>query len=220
MMEKYELSQYIDHTVLRADATPQEIEQVVIEGKMWGVAAVCINSGYVRLARQVIGNDRLRIASTVGFPLGQMSCQAKLSEASVALEDGAHELDVVWNLGRFLTGEFSIVQREIEAIAKMCEETKTVLKVILETAALSRKQIETGTQLAVDAGAGMVKTSTGFGFGGATKEAVQTMRKIAPKSVGIKAAGGIRTKESAEQYILLGATRIGTSSTRQILESF
>ena len=217
LMEKPELSQYIDHTLLKADATPRDIERIVAEGKMWGVAAVCINSGYVRLARQIVGNDRLRVVGTVGFPLGQMSFRAKLSEASIAIEEGAHELDVVWNLGRFLAGDFSMVQNEIKAIAKICGETKTLLKVILETAVLSREQIKIGTQLVVDTGANMVKTSTGFGFGGATEMAVQTMRKTAPKSVGIKAAGGIRTKEVAEKYILLGATRLGTSSTRQIL---
>lgn len=216
-MESVKLAKHIDHTLLRADATPLDIEHLVEEGKMWGVAAVCINSGYVQLARRTIGNHPLRVASTIGFPLGQMSLQGKLSEASVAIEGGADELDTVWNLGQFLAGNLSIVESEIVAIAKICEKTNTLLKVILESAVLTPEQIEAGTQLVVNAGADMVKTSTGFGYEGATEIAVQTMRKVAPPNIGVKAAGGIRTKDVAERFIRLGATRIGTSSTKQIL---
>lgn len=216
-MESAELAKYLDHTLLRADATPRDIEQLIEEGLNWGVMAVCINSGYVRLARNLVGHHTLHVASTIGFPLGQMSLPGTLAEVSTAIEEGADELDVMWNLGQFLAGNFSAVAAEISAISRICRETKTLLKVILESAILTPEQIKTGTKLVVDAGADMVKTSTGFGTGGATEVAIRTMRNAAPPEIGVKASGGVRTKEDAERFIQLGATRIGTSSTQTIL---
>lgn len=186
------------------------------EALKFQVAGLCVNSGYVAWARHHLGSaPGVHLAATVGFPLGQTSTPAKLTEALTAVAEGATELDVVWNLGRFLAGDSAYVFDELSRIR---EAAGVPIKVILETGWLEPGQIREGTRLAVAAGAALVKTSTGFGAPGASVEAVRIMRDAAPASVGIKASGGIRSLDAALAMIEAGATRLGMSSTAAILD--
>lgn len=214
-MRRQELAQYMDHTLLKADASPAEIVQLVRDALALETFAVCVNSGYVRTARETRGaNLGLRIAATVGFPLGQSSTEAKVAETRQAVADGADEIDMVWNLGRFLASDWAWVEGDIRAVV---EATAVPVKVILETARLNPDQIAAGSQLAVRAGAHMVKTSTGFGFSGASAQAVAIMREAVGPNVGVKASGGIRTYNDALLMIDAGATRLGLSATAAVL---
>ena len=216
-MTKLELAQMMDHTLLDPKATPDDVRQLISEGIDLQVGAVCVNSGYIRLAKEQLPKDHvMHLAATVGFPLGQASSHAKIAEATEAVRDGADEIDMVWNLGLFLGGQEAEVAGEITAI-KSALGPSVMLKVILETGWLSPQQIQRGTELAVKAGADMVKTSTGFGSPGASVEAVTIMRRVAPSHIGIKASGGIRTLAEAQAMIAAGATRLGVSRSASIL---
>lgn len=219
-MTKLALAKMMDHTLLDPKATPKDVAALVREGLRLHVGAICVNSGYVRWAKeQFIPSDTIHLAATVGFPLGQASTHAKIAEAAEAVRDGADEIDMVWNLGMFLGGEEAPVAGEITAI-KSALGPHVALKVILETGWLTPPQIQRGVKLAVDAGADMVKTSTGFGAPGATVEAVTIMRRVAPPQIGVKASGGIRTLAEAMAMIDAGATRLGVSRSASILDEW
>lgn len=209
------LAQYLDHTLLRPDATVDEIRQLVEEALEWGTYAVCVNSGFVPEARQVRGTAKLAIAATVGFPLGQMLSEAKVDETRRVIEAGADEIDVVWNLGRYLSGDFDRVTDDIHQVVEAAGSRP--VKVILETGRLTPEQIRHGSKLAIEAGAHTVKTSTGFGFGGATTEAVRLMRQTVGPNHGVKASGGVGNYGDALAMIEAGASRIGLSKTGQVL---
>lgn len=216
-MTKLELAQMMDHTLLDPKATPDDVRQLIAEGVRLQVGAICVNSGYVGWAKEQLPKDHtMHLAATVGFPLGQASSHSKIAEATEAVRAGADEIDMVWNLGLFLGGQEDQVAGEITAI-KSALGPHILLKVILETGWLSLQQIERGTELAVKAGADMVKTSTGFGAPGASVDAVTIMRRIAPSHVGVKASGGIRTLAEAQAMIEAGATRLGVSRSAAIL---
>lgn len=216
-MNRLELAQYMDHTLLAADATRRDIDQLVQEALNLNTYAVCVNSGYVHVAAQARGNAHaLHIAATIGFPLGQSSTPAKVAETRQAIHDGADEIDMVWNLGRFLSDDHAQVEDDIAAVVAAAGTVP--VKVILETARLTADQIQQGARLAVRAGAHTVKTSTGFGFPGATRDAVELMRQAVGPSVGVKASGGIKTYADAIAMIEAGATRIGLSKTGAVLQ--
>ena len=205
-----DIAKYIDYTLLKATATPADIEKLCKEALEYGFYSVCVNSGYVPLAAQLLKDTDTKVCTVVGFPLGAMSTQAKLYETSVALTQGAQEIDMVLNVGLFLSGN---VAKVLDEIALLKQETgDRVLKVIIETCYLNDDQKRLASQVCVDAGADFVKTSTGFGTGGATLADVQLIREIVGDRAKIKASGGIRDKQTALQYISLGVDRIGASA--------
>lgn len=205
-----DIAKYIDYTLLKATATPADIEKLCKEALEYGFYSVCVNSGYVPLAAEQLKGSKVKVCTVVGFPLGAMSTQAKLYETSVALSQGAQEIDMVLNVGLFLSGN---VAKVLDEIALLKQETgDRVLKVIIETCYLSDDQKRLASQVCVDAGADFVKTSTGFGAGGATLADVQLIREIVGNRAKIKASGGIRDKQTALQYISLGVDRIGASA--------
>lgn len=205
-----DIAKYIDYTLLKATATPADIEKLCNEALEYGFYSVCVNSGYVPLAAEQLKGSKVKVCTVVGFPLGAMSTQAKLYETSVALSQGAQEIDMVLNVGLFLSGN---VAKVLDEIALLKQETgDRVLKVIIETCYLNDDQKRLASQVCVDAGADFVKTSTGFGTGGATLADVQLIREIVGDRAKIKASGGIRDKQTALQYISLGVDRIGASA--------
>lgn len=204
------LEKYIDHTLLKPTATFNEIEKLCQEAIDYQFFSVCVNSGYVPFAKQILKNTDVKVCSVVGFPLGAMSPLAKIYETSQALKDGADEIDMVMNVGYFKTGQIAKVLDEITQIKQ--ETDKKILKVILETCFLSDEQKKLACQVCVDAGADFVKTSTGFGSGGATPQDVILMRDIVAGKAKVKASGGIRDQKTALEYIALGIERIGTSN--------
>jgi deoxyribose-phosphate aldolase len=205
-----ELHSYIDHTLLKATATEADIRALCQEAIHYRFKAVCVNGCYVPLAARELSGVTTEIAAVVGFPLGASSTISKVAEARQCLQDGATEIDMVLNLGWLKSGLHTLVAQEIREVKNVLGER--LLKVILETCYLSNEEISTACELAVAGGADFVKTSTGFGSGNATPEAVQLMKQSVGEQAQIKASGGIRDYQTALRYIQLGATRIGTSS--------
>lgn len=204
------ISKYIDHTLLKATAMPNDIETLCEEAVKYDFFSVCINSGYVSLSKKLLTNTDIKVCSVVGFPLGAMSMRSKIYETEQALSDGANEIDMVLNVGILKSGGYKEVLQEISFLKKACG--KNVLKVILETCYLTDEEKRLACQISVDAGADFVKTSTGFGTGGATVEDVLLMKEAVNGKAKIKASGGVRDFETAKKYIDLGVSRIGTSN--------
>lgn len=204
------LAKYIDYTLLKATATPAQIEKLCQEARQYGFFSVCVNSGYVPLVAQALKGAEVKVCTVVGFPLGAMSTQGKLHETSTALAEGADEIDMVINLGLLLSGQTAKVRDEIALLKK--ETADKVLKVIIETCYLTDEQKRLASQLCVEAGADFVKTSTGFGTAGATLADVRLIKEVVGDKALIKASGGIRDRETALQYIALGVSRIGASA--------
>lgn len=204
------LAKYIDYTLLKATATPAQIEKLCQEARQYGFFSVCVNSGYVPLVVRELKGAEVKVCTVVGFPLGAMSTQGKLHETSTALAEGADEVDMVINLGLLLSGQTAKVRDEIALLKK--ETADKVLKVIIETCYLTDEQKRLASQLCVEAGADFVKTSTGFGTAGATLADVQLIKEVVGDKALIKASGGIRDRETALQYIALGVSRIGASA--------
>ncbi len=210
-----ELAAYIDHTLLRADATAPEIERLCSEAREYSFCCVCVNSSWVTLAGQLLEGSNVKVASTAGFPLGAMSTAAKCCEIRTAVENGAQEIDVVLNVGRLKRGDDAFVFHELREIARAADG-RTV-KVILETCLLSKDEKVHACRLVVESDAHFVKTSTGFGSGGATIEDVALLRETVGPKFGVKASGGIRDAQAALAMIKAGATRIGTSASLAIV---
>lgn len=204
------INKYIDHTLLKATATKEQITKLCDEAKEYNFYAVCVSGCYVELVKKEMQNSDIKIAAVIGFPLGAMTTEAKVFEAKNCIENGASEIDMVINVGKLLDGEYEYVEQEIRLIKETIGNN--VLKVIFENCYLSKEQIKTASQLAVNAGADFVKTSTGFGTDGATFKDVQLMKDVVKDNAQIKAAGGVRDSVTAEKYIKMGVTRLGTSS--------
>ncbi|WP_242923545.1 deoxyribose-phosphate aldolase [Pontibacter liquoris] len=218
MMAGDELALHIDHTLLRADATADQIAQLCDEARSYGFAAVCVPPCYVQLVKERLGPGTLvKIATVVGFPLGYQHAKVKLLEAHQAVADGATEVDVVMNIAAFKSGKYEEVRTELADLADFCHLQNAELKVIIETALLNQEEIVQACELCAAAGADYVKTSTGFASKGATVEDVKLMRRVLPAQVKIKAAGGIKTFAAAEALINAGADRIGCSASIQIV---
>jgi deoxyribose-phosphate aldolase len=210
------IARLIDHTLLRPDAMPAQVEQFCAEAVEYGFAAVCVNSGYVPLCRRRLEGTGVRICTVVGFPLGAMLREAKAAEAAAAVNLGADELDMVMNIGWFKAGADEMVMSDIHRVLDAAQ--KRTVKVIIETCLLTGEEKERATQLVVESGAAFVKTSTGFAAGGATVEDVMLLARVAASRIGVKAAGGIRDYATALAMIEAGATRLGTSSGVAIVD--
>ena len=204
------LPRYIDHTLLRADATAAEIERLCREAKQYQFYAVCVNGSWVELARHCLEGTDVKVASVAGFPLGAMETDVKRFETEAAIDAGAHEMDVVINIGRLKDGDDKFVLRELRDIVEAADERP--VKIILETCLLTDEEKVRACKLVVEAGAHFVKTSTGFSKGGATLEDVKLLRREVGQDFGVKASGGIRDSVTALAMIEAGATRLGTSN--------
>lgn len=209
------LPEFIDHTNLKPTALPADIKKLCEEAKTHNFYAVCVNGCHVSLAREALKTSKVKIAAVVGFPLGAMSTKSKVFEAKDCVDNGADEIDMVINLGWLKSNRDDAVRNEIKSIKQAIGDH--LLKVIIETCFLTEPEKEKACILAVEAGADFVKTSTGFGNGGATFEDVILMKKVVGNKAQIKASGGIKDKETALKYIDLGVARIGTSSGPSLL---
>lgn len=205
-----ELARTIDHTWLKPDATATQIEALCREAIRYGFHAVCVNSYWVPLAAERLRGSGVKVAAVVGFPLGAGLTAAKAAEAREAVKAGASELDMVLNVGALKSGRPDDVRRDIRAVVEAADGA--LVKVILETGLLTGEEKVAACRLAVEAGAHFVKTSTGFGPGGATVEDVALLRRTVGPRVGVKASGGIRDAEAARRMLAAGASRLGTSS--------
>ncbi|TBW27999.1 deoxyribose-phosphate aldolase [Gramella sp. KN1008] len=210
-----ELSKFIDHTLLSASAQVKDIEQLCKEAVQHRFYAVCVNSCYMKEAKAFLGDSGVKLAATIGFPLGASSMVSKIEEARQAVDDGADEIDMVINVGYLKDGRNAEVQEEIASIKKAIGEK--LLKVILETCYLSEEEIKLACELSLQAGADFVKTSTGFGSRGASLEDIRIMKEVVKDKMQIKASGGIRDYETALEYVKMGVDRIGTSSGIKII---
>jgi deoxyribose-phosphate aldolase len=208
----------IDHTLLKPEATHDQITQLCEEAREYGFAAVCVNPTNVKLAAELLKGSPVAVCTVIGFPLGATLPEVKAYEAQQTIHYGATEIDMVINIGALKSEDYELVEQDIAAVARTCHDNGAICKVIIEAALLTEEEKITACQLAKKAGSDYVKTSTGFGPGGATVEDVTLMRRVIGPSMGIKAAGGIRTLETAKKMIEAGATRIGTSSSVKIVQ--
>lgn len=205
-----ELNQYLDHTLLSASATEADILKLCEEALKYNFYSVCVNSSYVTIAKQAIGQSKVKICAVVGFPLGAMSTEAKIYEAKNAINQGATEIDMVMNIGRLKSKNHLAVLKDISNVKRAIG--LTTLKVILEISELSKNEIVKACEICIDAKADFVKTSTGFSKSGATLTAVKIMKKTVRNQLKVKASGGIRDVETALKYIEVGVDRIGASA--------
>jgi deoxyribose-phosphate aldolase len=212
-----DLARYIDHTLLRPDATAADIDRLCAEAKEYGFAAVCINPTWVRRAAETLRGTDVAVASVIGFPFGATTTDIKALEARRAIRDGATEIDMVINIGALKSGLRDEVREDIARVSDACREAGAANKVIIEAALLTDEQKVIACRLAMQAKADFVKTSTGYASGGATVFDVALMRETVGPRMGVKAAGGIRTAEDVEEMIAAGATRIGASAGVKIV---
>ncbi len=215
-MERSEILKIVDHTLLTQTATPDEIKTVVEDGVKYGTASVCIPNCYVKYAVEIAAG-RVKICSLAGFPNGNDSTEIKCLQAAMALAEGASEIDMVANLGMLRDKNYEGVLNEIKALKRVCGER--VLKVIIETCLLTEEEKIAMCKIVSESGADFIKTSTGFSKGGATREDIALMKANVRPGLGIKAAGGIRSFEDAEDFIKLGATRLGTSALVKLMKA-
>lgn len=232
-----EFSKYFDHTILKADATSEDVNRIVREAIQYNFASVCVNSGRTKQVSSMLINTDIDVCTVIGFPLGAMSTMAKKMETLTAIEDGATEIDMVINVGAVKDGDWELVTEDIAEVKEVCRNNTTgqeaILKVIIETCLLTEDEKVLACEAAVEAGADFVKTSTGFSIGGATVEDVALMRKTVDAKtealeketgktwsrVRVKASGGIRDYETAKAMIDAGADRLGTSATIAIVQA-
>jgi deoxyribose-phosphate aldolase len=208
----------IDHTLLKPDATRTEIEALCREAAEYRFASVCVNPTWVADCARLLRATPVRVCSVVGFPLGATTPDTKHYETRRAIFDGAQEIDMVINIGALKSGDLRVVERDIEAVAAPCREAGVLSKVIIEAALLTDDEKVTACTLAKAAGADYVKTSTGFGPGGATAADVALMRRVVGEEMGVKAAGGVRDLEGLKAMVAAGATRIGASAGVRIVQ--
>jgi len=213
-----EVSSYIDHTLLKPDATRDEILRICEEGARFGFASVCINPIWAREAACALRGSGVKVCTVIGFPLGASMADTKAYEARRAVYDGAHELDMVINIGALKSKDYDLVLRDITGVVDVAREAGCLTKVIIETALLSDEEKIRASLIAKQAGADFVKTSTGFSKAGATAADVALMRRVVGSDMGVKAAGGVRDYKQAQEMIRAGATRIGASVGVKILQ--
>ncbi len=207
----------IDHTLLKPDATPDEIKELCEEAKKYHFASVCVNPGYVSLCASVLKGTEVRICTVVGFPLGSNTTEVKKFETEQAIKNGANEIDMVINVGRLKAGDYEYIENDVSQVVAAARSKSALVKVIIETALLTDEEKVKACLICKKAGADFVKTSTGFSKGGATVGDVALMKYVVGSSIGVKAAGGIRSKEEAEAMIASGADRIGASASVKIV---
>jgi deoxyribose-phosphate aldolase len=211
------LAAMIDHTLLKPDATYAQIAQLCDEARQYGFAAVCINPTHVKRCAELLKGSPVRVCTVIGFPFGATPPKVKVYETQQALDDGAAEIDMVINIGALKSKDDELVTRDIGSVVRTAHAAGALVKVIIEAALLTDGEKTIACQLAKDAGADFVKTSTGYGPGGATVHDVALMRRVVGPTMGIKAAGGIRTLEDAQKMVAAGATRIGASASVKIM---
>ena len=207
---------YIDHTILKADATRSAVEKICAEAIEYGFASVCVNTAWTAFCVEQLKDSAVKVCTVVGFPLGAMKSEAKAAETAFAVEDGADEIDMVINVGMLKDRDLESLENDIQVVRDFCKGK--VLKVIIETCLLTDEEKVIACKLAKKAGADFVKTSTGFSTGGATVEDIALMRKTVGPDMGVKASGGVRSYETAVAMIEAGATRLGTSSGVAIMQ--
>lgn len=215
-----ELAKFFDHTLLKAFATEADLLQLCKEAKEMGTAMVAINSYPVKVCKEYLKDSDVHVGAAISFPLGQTTIETKVFETKKAIEDGADEIDYVVNIGKVKEGNFAYIKEEMEAIVKACKEGNVISKVIFENCYLTKEEIKQLALVAKEVKPDFIKTSTGFGTGGATFEDVELMVQTVKGACQVKAAGGVRDWETCKKMIELGATRIGTSSSKVILEGF
>lgn len=224
MLTRAALARMIDHTALKPETTPAMIDALCTDALGLGTASVCVPPTFVDRAAARLSGSPVLVCTVIGFPWGYSASAAKAAETRIAIEQGAREIDMVIAVGRLIAGEHDAVRADIKAVVEATRASAPagahyIVKVIFETALLSNDQIATACRLSVDAGADYVKTSTGFASAGATVEHVRLMRDTVGPNIGVKASGGVRTLEAAQAMLEAGATRIGTSSTKAILDA-
>ncbi len=212
------LARLIDHTLLKPDATADMIAQLCFEARKYHFASVCVNPTHVRLCADLLRDTDVKVCTVVGFPLGATATEVKVFETKNTLENGATEIDMVINIGALKAGDTALVARDIWGVVTVAHAADVLVKVIIETALLTDDEKIVACLLAKEAGADFVKTSTGFSGGGATVHDVNLMRKTVGPDLGVKASGGIRTHQDAEQLVAAGATRLGASAGVKIIQ--
>ncbi len=210
----------IDHTLLKPDATQDQIAQLCFEARKYNFASVCVNPANVKLCAELLKGSPVKVCTVIGFPLGATSTDAKVFETQNAIQNGATEIDMVINIGALKSRDLELVASDIRSIVQAAHQGGAIVKVIIEAALLTDEEKTIACLLSKEAGADFVKTSTGFASGGATVEDVTLMRRVVGPAMGVKAAGGIRTLEDAENMIKAGATRIGASAGVKIVQAF
>lgn len=213
-----DIARLIDHTLLKPDATQAQIAQLCHEARQYAFATVCVNPTHVKLCADLLKGSNVAVCSVVGFPLGATPPEVKAYETQQAIEDGATEIDMVINIGALKGGEHDLVEHDIAMVTRTCHNNGAICKVIIEAALLSDEQKIKACELAKKAGADYVKTSTGFGPSGATVEDVALMRRVVGPTMGVKAAGGIRSFADVKGMVEAGATRIGASAGVKIIQ--
>lgn len=211
------LNSYIDHTLLKPDASLSQIEKLCAEAKENKFASVCVNSYYVKKCVGLLQGSGVKVCTVVGFPLGASTMETKRFEAMKAVAEGAAEIDMVMNISAVKSGDWQYVQDDMSSLAQVCHQQGAILKVILEMCLLTEEEKKKACEIAKRANVDFVKTSTGFSTGGATVEDVKLMRSIVGDKIGVKASGGIRNAETAMKMIEAGATRLGTSASVEIV---
>ncbi len=214
------LASKIDHTLLKPDATPDDIKELCSEAKKYGFASVCVNPGYVSLCSSLLKGTDVRICTVIGFPLGSTTTEVKRFETEQAIKNGATEIDMVINVGRLIQGENNYVENDVREVVGVAKDNNALCKVIIETALLTDEEKVKACIICKKAGADFVKTSTGFSKGGATVGDVALMKYVVGSKIGVKASGGIRSKEDAEAMIASGADRIGASASVKIVSNY
>jgi deoxyribose-phosphate aldolase len=212
-----DFAKMIDHTILKPEATKQDMEKLCREASEYGFHSVCVNSSFVYYCSQLLKDSTVKVCTVVGFPLGAMSTAGKVAETLAAVEDGAEEIDMVIHVGMVKSRDWDYVKQDISSVVEAAGN-KAIVKVILETCLLTDDEKEYACRICKEAGAAFVKTSTGFSTGGAAMEDVALMRRTVGLSVGVKASGGIRNLETALDLVRAGADRLGTSSGIAIIE--
>ena len=212
------VARMIDHTMLKPDATPDQIAQLCYEARKYEFASVCVNPTHVKMCAELLRGSPVKVCTVIGFPLGASSPEVKVFETETALRDGATEIDMVINIGALKAKDYDLVARDINGVVRMAHAVGALVKVIIETALLTDQEKETASLLAKEAGADYVKTSTGFSGGGATAEDIALMRRAVGPEMGIKASGGVKDYEDAKRMVMAGATRIGASAGVKIVQ--
>ncbi len=211
------LARMIDHTLLKPEATVEEIETLCKEARQYSFASVCVNPGYVALCHKMLKDTVVKVCTVIGFPLGANKTEIKRHEAELAIQEGAEEIDMVINIGMLKSGNYDYVFKDINQVVLAAKRNNAICKVIIETALLTDEEKIKACVISKEAKADFVKTSTGFSKGGATAGDVALMKRVVGGSVGVKASGGIRTIEDAETMIASGADRIGASASVKIV---
>ena len=213
------LNKYIDHTLLKPDATSDKIAQLCFEARKYHFASVCVNPTHVKLCADLLRGSDVKVCTVIGFPLGATSAEVKAFETQNALDNGATEIDMVLNIGALKAGENELVARDIRGVVEKSHKAGALTKVIIETALLTDEEKVVACLLSKEAGADYVKTSTGFSGGGATVHDIELMRRTVGPNIGVKASGGIHNREEAEALVAAGATRIGASAGVKIIQA-